>query len=319
MFTKQPPWTEHVNNILEMAEAGLRDPSLFLRKLNQLSHRARNGWSFNRDGIDVMAQDWDNLIILDACRFDLFDEHCDIEGDLTRVESRGSSTFDFMLGNFGGRSHMDTVYVTANPRFYRARDQMNSEFYRVVNVWNGRGWDADAGTVRPETVTENAARISDEYPHKRLVVHYIQPHYPFLDSDLEIDRGHLEGQKKYNIWMQLRLGLADASPEEVYDAYATNFRRALPSVEGLVEQLDGKTVVTSDHGNLFNERVSPLPVREWGHPRNMYVDGLIEVPWLDVGTNGERRTIHAEEAATAASSVADEKVEERLANLGYIE
>lgn len=46
------------------------------------------------DGFDPMAEDWDLLIVLDACRFDSFRDAFNryFEGELREVRSRGSCT-----------------------------------------------------------------------------------------------------------------------------------------------------------------------------------------------------------------------------------
>ncbi|MFC6769929.1 hypothetical protein [Halorubrum pallidum] len=64
--------------------------------------------------VDVMEQDWDVLIILDACRYDIFSETVDIDGELTAINSKGSHSEEFCTAHFANRTHHDTVYVTAN-------------------------------------------------------------------------------------------------------------------------------------------------------------------------------------------------------------
>jgi hypothetical protein len=90
----------------------------------------------------------------------------------------------------------------------------------------------------------------------------------------------------------------------------------LPYIEDLLSELGGKTVVTSDHGNLLGERTSPIPVRDWGHPLSLYAEELVSVPWVTFG-NGERREIVAEILEKESSQTTDEVVTERLEQLGY--
>ena len=57
----------------------------------------------------------------------------------------------------------------------------------------------------------------------------------------------------------------------------------LSHIKELISIFSGSTIVTSDHGNLFGERPHILyPFREYGHPRGLYVDELVLVPWLIV-------------------------------------
>ena len=66
----------------------------------------------------ILDEDWDNLIILDACRYDFFKEEIEkrqIDGYLKKVISRGSHTLNFLKENFTEDYYNDIVYITANP------------------------------------------------------------------------------------------------------------------------------------------------------------------------------------------------------------
>jgi hypothetical protein len=85
-----------------------------------------------------------------------------------------------------------------------------------------------------------------------------------------------------------------------------------------MKNLDGKTVVTADHGNMVGERAFPLPIREWGHPRGLYTDELVDVPWL-VHENEPRREIRIGESKNQSETVDQDVVADRLKQLGYAE
>ena len=57
------------------------------------------------DGTHIMDEDWDNLIILDACRYDLFEEVNTIDGTLESRISLGSASItsyiEELLNNIG--------------------------------------------------------------------------------------------------------------------------------------------------------------------------------------------------------------------------
>lgn len=295
-------------------------PNLLGRGLNRLWHRRAGLHGYNRDGVEVLDEDWDSLVILDACRYDMFESLSELAGELEYRYSRGSSTVEFLRGNFHERELLDTVYVTANPQLYRNRDRINVKFHNTIDVWRQEGWDEDHQTVLPETMTDFAKRAIDDYPNKRLVFHYIQPHYPFLGSDETFDKGHLSETHpdKENVWGQLMTGTSNADPEQVKHLYYDNLERTLPHIEDLLNYADRKTVVTSDHGNMLGERARPLPIREWGHPRGIYTEGLVKVPWLVVESE-IRPKIVAEQSTQNRDSVDQDVVAERLQNLGYAE
>lgn len=306
-------------SLLEDLRLGVQNPALLGRKFNQIFYRSRTRKPFNTQGIDIFAQDWDTLIILDACRFDLFESVCKIPGNLSSAKSRGTATAEWLTGNFADRKLWDVVYVTANPMLYRKQSEINVEFHEVFDIWNGDAWDDDIGTVPPDAVTKQAIQAAKKYPNKRLLIHFVQPHYPFLGSTKEFDKGHMDPDRQSGLttWMQVMTGRINATRDELWRLYEDNLRQVLPAVEELIDTLDGKTIVSSDHGNMFGERSGPIPIREWGHPPSIYTEELVTVPWLEVEFEGKRRTVTSEppleETGTNGQSATD-----RLENLGYL-
>jgi hypothetical protein len=134
--------------------------------------------------IDIMREKWDHLIVLDGCRYDFFSEayRSYFEGDLERVVSPGSNTVEWRDGSFPGR-YEDVVYVSANPYInsrVAVRDFCAGDhFHDVVDVWEW-GWDERLGTVHPGTVNRAALEAVEGHQGKRLIVHYLQPHCPYI-------------------------------------------------------------------------------------------------------------------------------------------
>ncbi len=303
--------------VLSTLKLGLTTPSLAGRKLSQFYNQARSDVDYNPDGLDIFKQDWDNLLILDACRYDLFESVWDFEGELRPVVSRGSATPEFLRGNFRGRTLHDTVYVTTNPMYQRHADEIDVSFHDVINLWTGDTWNDEHETVLPEVVTEEAVKAQEKYPNKRLLVHYMQPHYPFIGSDVTFDKGHVGTDEPEGLttWMQVMAGEVDIERDELWDIYQENLKIALPHVYELVEALLGKSVVTSDHGNMFGERSSPIPIQEWGHPPGIWTEELVKVPWLEI-SNPVRKTITADPPTDTSTD--STQTEERLRSLGYL-
>ena len=298
---------------------GLSNPSFLGRELNRLYHRRGYTREYNTAGVDVMAEDWDTLVVLDACRYDLFEERSTLPGRLERRVSRGSHTREFLRGNFSGRTLEDTVYVSASPQLARLKDELDVTFHDVVDVWAEDGWDESVGTVRPETTTDYALQAHRDYPNKRIIVHYLQPHYPFLDADERLNVRTFGGEDDaLDVWEALYQDHLDVPRELVREAYEHNFDAVVPSVERLLSAVDGTVVVTADHGNMLRERAKPVPVREWGHPPGIYTDALVSVPWLVV-EGEQRRRITAEASTEPTESEATAVVQDRLAQLGYAE
>jgi hypothetical protein len=303
----------------------LNNPRLFARGFNRLYHGRGGLRSENPDGVDVFAEDWDTLVVLDACRYDMFEATSQLEGTLSSRISKGSSTVEWLQANFDGRNLRDTVYVTANPQLGENRDRLDIQLHETINVWLVDGWDEETGTVRAETMTEAALEAAHQFPNKRLVVHYMQPHYPFVPADTDFDKEHLQqingegdGPTEENVWNQKFNGELDISREELWSIYTDNLKYVLEHVEELLANISGKTAVTGDHGNYVGERASPIPIREYGHPRGLYDEPVVRVPW-QVSETGDRRRVISSSADNLTRDVEADVVAERLQDLGYRE
>lgn len=294
---------------------GLDEPHLVVRRLNELYFDLHRQYIDTTDRVDFFEEDWDNLLLLDACRYDTFADVSDLPGSLKSRHTKSSSTIEFLSRYLDGRELTDTVYVTANPQHYRKseREFISVEFHDVVEIWQEDGWDETHRTVRPETVADAAERAAEKYPNKRLLVHYLQPHYPYLGPT---GQEHFDNDS-LDFFNRVMNGDVDIETETLRRAYRENLEVALPSVERLFESLQGKTVVSADHGEMFGERSFPLPMREYGHPSGIHTEELTKVPW-HVHDEGPRKEITGGEAtSTDQDDVATEVVEERLRDLGY--
>lgn len=135
---------------------------------------------------DLMAADWDVLIILDACRHDYFAEAYGdfFRGKLEQRISLGSSTPEWRIKTFK-KTYNDIVYISANPyinsrtkiKGFRASDH----FFKIIDVWQSH-WDESAGTVQPKDLNEVSEKTILQFRDKRFIIHYLQPHAPYLSK-----------------------------------------------------------------------------------------------------------------------------------------
>jgi hypothetical protein len=274
-----------------------------------------------------MDEEWDNLIILDACRYDLFESVSDFDGQLESRRSSGSATAEFLANNFDEGQYHDTVYVSANPHVV---DIDTGRFHRVVDVWRD-GWDDEHGTVLPEEMTRRCLECHESYPRKRLICHYVQPHHPFLGPTAETEFPELQGNahareeamngdsdERDHVWQRVADGEIDIGTVE--RAYRETLEITLPHVSELASALPGLTVVTSDHGNLLDEPaydVLSVGTRRHDHPIHATAEPLTKVPWLVLPTD-RRKSISAEPPVDEEpESVDKDVVSDRLDALGY--
>jgi len=283
----------------------------------------------------LCEQDWDNVLLLDACRYDLYESVVagrDPPGTVGKRRSCASGTPAYLAENFAAGNHHDVVYVTANP--YVATELDTDVFHAVDHVWRD-GWDDERGTVMPDTMRERALSAAGRYPDKRLVVHFNQPHVPFV-GDVRLEgrgMGGIRHRALEDKWPDPsgrgrtpfeQLGAGEVSKDRVWRAYRSNLEVALPAVEALLSELDGRTAVTADHGNALGERAWPFPIRVYGHPLGIHVPALTDVPWHVVDQGIRKRTTSEPPEGTSSPNgpvgeAVDETVQERLQRLGYTE
>jgi len=275
-----------------------------------------------------MEEDWDNLIILDACRFDIFEEHCTLEGQLTRVISHGSTSSEFIDKNFNHGTFHDTVYISANPHTDRTLDE--SVFHAVIRSYNKDTFtDRELDELHPERIRQIATEQYSNYNDKRIIVHFMQPHAPYLGPHAENIRKRLSeegiefvrqaGERPDSVYKHL---MEAARQDDVVDSeslqtcYVENVNIVLREVEKLLQTFDGKTVVTADHGEMLGEpEQAPSNGDVFSHPGQMYVPELRYVPWFVIESETRRR-IRPEEPVQP-EAVTKESVDRQLRALGY--
>jgi hypothetical protein len=241
-----------------------------------------NIWSLFHpvNGVKVMEETWDYLIILDACRYDFFKKYNNIvSGNLQKKLSLASCTYEWLEKNFAGSYFPDTVYITANPRIHTGWFKKwilhnKNPFFQIEDVWK-YAWNEKSSAVPPSEMTKATIKIIKKNRSKRVIIHYLQPHPPYLDENNE----RIIKSKKLN---PLRRG--EVSRETAIEAYAKNLLLVLKEVKQLTESLNGRIIITADHGECFGEWLL------FSHPGKTYVRELIEVPWLVINKNTNEKT-----------------------------
>jgi hypothetical protein len=277
----------------------------------------------------VFDADWDLLVVLDACRADLWAEVVGPDDGLpvgtTRTSPAGTST-EWLDAVFGARSAAELAgvgYVTANP--YSADHVDGDALGYLREVWRD-AWDDDRGTVLPRAVTDAAVRAGRETDLDRLVVHYMQPHFPCIadghaggatggeptrpgDDGVALEAW---GDRPLAVWTDLRVGRR--STADVWTAYRANLEAVLDDVRLLVSNVDAdRAVITADHGNAVGERGI------YGHAAGLALPALREVPWAVTTTTdgGRYQPPPGDVRSESDERGTDEQVTARLDALGY--
>lgn len=321
---------------LENFVKSLRDPRLMTDEMKRITkpitHKPQE-IRFRREygsGIDFLQRDWDYLVILDACRYDIFKEVSPIDGELDYVISKGSHSLEFCTANFAGNRFYDTVYVTANGYGARVGEGV---FHDLIFTDDNTDHDFDVlhstyEGIAPGTVYNTALKAIEKYPNKRIIVHFMQPHGPYLGDEAARIRDRIEGEglivrsrqpemiEQYSTSedyvVSTLLGAARmgyVSESELKRVYIENLNIVLKHVKKLINSLNGKIIITSDHGNYLGEK------GKFGHPKYEYSKELRQVPWLTIDSDSRPEIIEMEPIED--TNICDESVEKRLRDLGY--
>ncbi|TKX62986.1 hypothetical protein EXE48_04300 [Halorubrum sp. ASP1] len=266
----------------------------------------------DQEAIEILNESWDNILILDACRADLFEQTVNIsQFDRYEVrQSKASGTREWTQKNFSGDAAQEVVYVNASPVVSR---EIGTAVGRFIDVWK-QEFDVELGTIPPNKVAEAAIKASEAFPQKRLIVHFMQPHYPFIGhQDLNFtsfqgtDQIEMDGSDRASdVWDALSLGIVDQ--KKCWEGYKSNLESVLDVVMPLTERLDGTTVITSDHGNLLGERPFGSPFKLYGHPNRVHHRNLRQVPWAEIDNISNSEELSEDELVD---------MDEQLRALGY--
>ncbi|RJS97461.1 sulfatase-like hydrolase/transferase [Halococcus sp. IIIV-5B] len=287
---------------------------------------------------EFVSNDEFALIVLDACRYDVFKRlHSRfITGDLQRVWASGRWTAEYAARTW--TEYYDLTYINSMPvnsDFYfelRGKSHRPSEHIEtLVHVWED-GWDPERGTVPAETMTDTALGYASQMDDIGLVVHYAQPHVPYIgateilpwnddpteESSQNTGMRQLlsEGQDRPTQRIYNRIKNGQISVHELHRAYTDNLEYVLAEVVRLVRRLDCPVAITGDHGEHLGENDRYL------HESDSIL--IRQVPWFIVDPNTiDRRRIEEKyremEIFPSDDYQVTEGIEDRLASLGYVE
>jgi hypothetical protein len=283
----------------------------------------------------VLDDDWDVLVILDACRYDMLAENNPFDEDVEKRISQGPNTAAWFEANFVSAPDErleDIVYVATIPNASSKYIDPN-RLAHLEEVFR-YGWNDELRTTPPDVVTAAAVQLHRKYPSERLVVHYAQPHVPFVghgdyrselympdyvkydgadvSADSETVKDIVAAPDVMNMYnhpfRSLKKGVATEA--EVWEAYRANLEYVLPYVIELQKYVSGRVCVSADHGNGMGEHGI------YGHPPWGFTKPVLEIPWVCTTGGGQEPPDHLIDTDIDKSEV-DVSVEQQLEDLGY--
>jgi len=268
----------------------------------------------------IIEDDWDILIILDACRYDLFGQISKgilkNTDDLKKMISPATHTVEWLVKTFDKQYFSDVIYISSNP-FINSKGIKPEQgkvsfigkdhFKRIIDVWD-KSWNQDISTVHPIDVNKAAIVSIDLNPKYRHIIHYMQPHSPYIyygglkshmhpvqnlqknlnpTNELSVFSkilkiifsqetvwriGHNLGRDP--TWDLGKLWLKYGK-EGIIKGYKEDLKLVLNHVKKIVDLYPNKKIIiTSDHGERLGESGN------YGHAGKRE-KVLIEVPWLE--------------------------------------
>jgi hypothetical protein len=304
--------------------------------------RKSRGVRTQRELVDGLQEgdDW-LLIVLDACRYDMFSDQYQeyLSGTVQPSVTAGKNTFEYGRLIWGDDEY-DVTYVSAATPIHsepmdfscqgvttsglkRQGDELR-EYYQgfvpaehistIIDVWK-TAWDEELGVAPPEAVTDTA--IQEAQSTDTLVTHYFQPHAPYIGEERELGAGDKEGiedgQKVViDASIHSKVTNGEITDAQLKTLYQSNLDRVLMEVSRLVSSVDfERVVVMGDHGEALGEYNQYFHQDE----QNPYVR---LVPWCEVEDVNEDALPRREEFNIDSENTGG-SVEQRLQDLGYIE
>ena len=289
-------------------------------------------------GTNVYDRDWDLLILLDACRIDaLRHVASDFDvlpaaSDIDSMWSLGSASAEWLSKTFTDDytdEIAETIYLSANPYSVKIFDNgfcappnaapfgspkrntvKSSDFKQIYNLTRTH-CDERYNVVLPVDLTDAAIQVGRNTDAHRYIVHYMQPHVPYLARAIADDRDMTAAERDAFD----RLGSNGLDYTTIKRWYIETLSYTLEWVRRLVENFDAeKVVVSADHGELFGEWHMNSHLTGLPHPK------LKRVPWART-TATDTESYHPEPVVDiddeGTDVVADDVVEQQLEALGY--
>lgn len=265
---------------------------------------------------NVFSKEWDVLVLLDYACPEMLAEVADdypyvASGEtLTSVASCSSEWLEKTFDEHNCDRFAETAYITANPHTHDV--DAVSAAVDLIEVWR-TAWDDDTESIPPRNVTDTAIRYAREETWDRLIIHYMQPHPPFLDHTGESYGKVVRHDRQTDTltFPEALLG-GKMSPEKGWELHVENLRTVLDEVDLLRRNIDAdRLIVSSDHGQAFGE---------WGiygHPCRVPISALRTVPW-EITRAQDDQTYSPADIRDRESTV-ETPVDEKLRALGYKE
>lgn len=295
--------------------------------------KRRIGWHLGKPIWE--RDDWDVLVIMDACRTDLMrevqPEYETLPAETGAIFSNASCSIDWIIKNFAECPEAASTagYITGNPFAEHTADDARSADLSAdalgyyAPLYKTEWGPIDGGpveTIPPDVLTDyaiHAWRDREELGIDRLVIHYMQPHQPYrsrpewtgVNKNL---KNLVQNRTKAGAcaWQRCRKG--EIEKDDLWKAYRDNLRWVLDDVtERLMPNVDGTVTLSADHGNAMGEW------GEWAHPPGALGPAVRRVPWVPVECTDTQTVTPTVESIHEPVQTEKGSIDAQLEALGY--
>ncbi len=229
-----------------------------------------------------MELEWDCLIILDACRYDYFEKNYQkyFKGTLKKETSETNDTMKWANLNFP-EHYPSVIYISTIPYINSAVETKDKNgltfdgrkhFFEVIDC----DWDEKMGTILPENVNLKVLQALTRYPDKKLIIHYLQPHDPYISENYKKYFNLKQAEENKNHLRQPDYIKMEEGIEGIRKAYEENLNVVMNAITEILPSLKGRILIIGDHGEYLGEHGL------FGHLVNDRHKEIWEIPYLEV-------------------------------------
>lgn len=281
-------------------------------------------------GTNVYSRNWDVLVVLDTARVDAMrtvSNKFNFIQDTQSIYSVGSTSSEWVAKTFESQYRAEianTVLLSANPHVqhtlydrqfpehdkdaffaFTSWDTVQSEDFEYIEQPWKYATDEQYDHVMPADMTDRAVSLYRERNPDRMIIHYMQPHRPYMSQAYKENRQLTDVER--DPFTYLKNG---GNRERVFSNHVADLEFVLETgVKPLLRNIDADTVaITADHGDGFGENWCYAHIA--GDPRRQ----VRRVPWIETEATDRNEL---DPTLTPPENVND-KTEDRLEALGYI-